>query len=278
MFANRKLFVATKHQKETVIVPLLEKNLGVICFTLDDFETDNLGTFSGEIRRQNDPLTTLRAKCDQGRAHSNCDLVIANEGSFGGHPSLLFAHADDELLMLKDYKNDLEIVARELSLSTNLNAAKIETEEQLLDFAAKVQFPSHAIILKYAKNNTRTIFKGIQNQILLLQKFKQLKSQFGCAYAETDMRARYNPTRMLVIKKAVEKLIQKINKKCPHCHTPGFDIMNTNEGLPCALCSLPTRSILSCTYQCKVCDHNEEHYFPKGKKTEEPTYCDHCNP
>ncbi len=73
-------------------------------------------------------------------------------------------------------------------------------------------------------------------------------------------------------------LIEKINKKCPHCHTPGFDIMNTNEGLPCALCSLPTRSILSCTYQCKVCDHNEEHYFPRGKKTEEPTYCDHCIP
>jgi hypothetical protein len=29
---------------------------------------------------------------------------IANEGSFGGHPSLLFADADDELLMFKDYK------------------------------------------------------------------------------------------------------------------------------------------------------------------------------
>ncbi|MFT5251694.1 MAG: hypothetical protein ACI87N_000681, partial [Flavobacteriales bacterium] len=215
MFANRKLFVATKHQKETVIVPLLEKNLGVICFTLADFETDNLGTFSGEIIRKNDPLTTLRAKCDQGRAHSKCDLVIANEGSFGGHPSLLFADADDELLMLKDYQNDLEIVAREISLSTNLNAAKIENEQQLLAFATQVQFPSHAIILKYYKNNTRTIYKGIQNEVLLLQKFKQLKSQFGCAYAETDMRARYNPTRMLVIKKAVEKLIQKINKKCP---------------------------------------------------------------
>jgi hypothetical protein len=33
-----------------------------------------------------------------------------------------FADAD-ELLMLKDYKNNIEIVARELSLNTNLNAA-----------------------------------------------------------------------------------------------------------------------------------------------------------
>lgn len=278
MFANRKLFIATKHQKETVIVPLLEQNLGVICFTLDDFETDNLGTFSGEIRRRFDPLTTLRAKCDQGRAHSNCDLVIANEGSFGGHPSVYFANADDELLMLKDYKNNLEIVARELSLETNLNAAKIENELQLLEFASKVKFPTHAIILKYVEKNSRRVYKGIQNKVLLLQKFKQLKAEFGFAYAETDMRAHYNPTRMLVIKKAVEKLIQKVNKKCPQCHTPGFDVFKITDGLPCAWCKMPTRSILSCTYKCKICKHAQEEYFPKGKKTEEPDYCDHCNP
>jgi hypothetical protein len=70
---------------------------------MTDFETDNLGDFSGEILRKYDPLTTIR-ECDQGRLHSNCDLVIANEGSFGGHPSLLFANADDELVIAKDYK------------------------------------------------------------------------------------------------------------------------------------------------------------------------------
>jgi hypothetical protein len=37
-------------------------------------------------------LTTIRAKCDQGEGYILIqDLVIANEGSFGGHPSLLFA-------------------------------------------------------------------------------------------------------------------------------------------------------------------------------------------
>jgi hypothetical protein len=278
MFANRKLFIATKHHKETVIKPLLEKKLGVICFTMDDFETDNLGTFSGEILREKDPLTTLRAKCDQGRAHSNCDLVIANEGSFGGHPSLFFADADDELLMLKDYKNNLEIVARELSLSTNLKAAKIETEEQLSLFANQVQFPSHAIILKYYEKNTRRIYKGIQNEILLLQKFRELKAEFGCAFAETDMRARYNPTRMEVISNAVEKLLRTINKKCPKCKTPGFDVVKANEGLPCENCDQPTRSFLSYTYKCKTCDYTKEEFYPKQKKKEDPTYCDNCNP
>jgi hypothetical protein len=87
--------------KETVIVPLLEKNLGVICFTLDDFETDNLGTFSGG-KEENDPLDiTLNViKVEHIQIAPSC----TNEGSFGGHPSLLFADADDELLMFKDYK------------------------------------------------------------------------------------------------------------------------------------------------------------------------------
>jgi hypothetical protein len=278
MFANRKLFIATKHHKEAVIKPLLEKKLGVLCFTMDDFETDNLGTFSGEILREKDPLTTLRAKCDQGRAHSNCDLVIANEGSFGGHPSLFFADADDELLMLKDYKNNIEIVARELSLNTNLNAAKIENEQQLSIFAKQAQFPSHAIILKYCEKNKRRVYKGIQNEVLLLQKFRQLKAEFGYAYAETDMRAHYNPTRMEVISNAVAKLLQKIDKKCPECKTPGFDVVKADTGLPCGNCGLPTRSVLSFLYECKVCNHTEEELHPKQKKTEDPTYCDNCNP
>jgi hypothetical protein len=40
----------------------LKKKL-VYYVTMDDFETDNLGTFSGNTSGK-DPLTTLRAKCD----------------------------------------------------------------------------------------------------------------------------------------------------------------------------------------------------------------------
>jgi hypothetical protein len=45
---------------------------------------------------------------------------------------LLFANADDELVMPKDYRNNLEIVARELSLSTNLNFQINNEQQQLL--------------------------------------------------------------------------------------------------------------------------------------------------
>jgi hypothetical protein len=39
---------------------LLEQNLGVICFVNENFDTDLLGTFTGEIERKLDPIATAR--------------------------------------------------------------------------------------------------------------------------------------------------------------------------------------------------------------------------
>ena len=63
MFKNRNLVIATKHGKELVIAPILEKELGVKCFLPLNFDSDELGTFTGEIEREDDPITTARKKC-----------------------------------------------------------------------------------------------------------------------------------------------------------------------------------------------------------------------
>jgi hypothetical protein len=62
MFKGRSLLIATKHKKEEVIAPIFERELGVKCFVSADFDTDELGTFSGEIERKFDPITTARKK------------------------------------------------------------------------------------------------------------------------------------------------------------------------------------------------------------------------
>lgn len=46
------------------------------------------------------------------------------------------------------------------------------------------------------------------------------------------MRAMFNPTRMEVIKRATEKLVSKIKRRCEKCETPGFDIDSVEIGLP----------------------------------------------
>ena len=278
MFKKRPLLIATKHGKESVIKPLFEKEFGVNCFISNLFDTDSLGTFTGEISRKDDAITTLRNKCILGHKATNCDLVIASEGSFGAHPTLFFATANEESVMLKDFKNNLEIVAREISFETNFDGKTILTELELIEFTIKVNFPSHGIILKSGEHNPTKIIKENYLKVDLLKNFNKLNKNFSTVFVETDMRAQFNPTRMKVIEKATQNLIQKIKNCCPSCKTPGFDIISVKPGLPCKNCFFPTRSTLSHSYQCKKCNFKEEKIFPRGIEFEDPTYCNFCNP
>lgn len=278
MFKGRKLVIATQHKKEQVIAPILEKEIGVTCFTNTLFNTDSLGTFSGEIERKSSALDTLRAKCIQTAKLHQCDLAIGSEGSFGMHPTLFFSAADEEFLMLLDLKNNLEIVTKELSTATNFGGETISNLQELLAFAEKSCFPSHALILKSSEKNPTFIYKGIQSEKDLINKFEYLKKNFSKVHVETDMRAHMNPSRMQIIKKATQQLISKIQSCCPSCDTPGFDIILAKPGLRCSSCNLPTKSTLSWIYQCKKCAFEKESFFPYQKELEDPMFCDYCNP
>jgi hypothetical protein len=278
LFHGRKLIVATMHNKEKVIAPILEKELGVKCVVALELDTDKLGTFTGEVERKDDPITTARNKCLIAMELAKCDLAIASEGSFGPHPTIYFAYADDEFLLFIDKKNNLEIIIRELSLDTNFNGSEIKTDKELNEFASISKFPSHGLILRKSKNDFRDTVKGITDADQLNNVFSNIIANNDTAYIETDMRAMYNPTRMNVIKNATLKLANKINKLCPNCETPGFGITDSKHGLPCELCRFPTRSTLSYIYTCQKCNYIKEEKYPNGKQTEEPMYCDICNP
>lgn len=278
MFKGRSLVIATKHEKEKVIAPLLEQALGVVCFIQEGFDTDTLGTFTGEIERELDPIATARQKCLLAMEVSDCDLGIASEGSFGPHPSIFFVSADDEFLIFIDKKNDLEIIVRELSTETNFNGSEIKNEQELLDFADLVKFPSHGLILRKSKIDNSYIVKGITNLEDLKKSFHLMLKKFNNVYAETDMRAMHNPSRMTVIKNATKKLVDKVNSCCPQCNIPGFGVTDAKKGLECSLCGSPTNSTLSFIYSCQKCHFKKEEMYPHKKTTEEPMYCDFCNP
>lgn len=278
LFENRKLIIATKHSKEQVIAPVFEKKLGVKCFTDNNFDTDFLGTFTGEIERTDDPISTARKKCLTAMEKNNCDLGIASEGSFGPHPSIFFSKANEEILIFIDLKNNLEIIARELSTKTNFDGKYVNSVSELKNFAREVNFPSHGLILRNAQNSNIKISKGIDDWEKLQSEYKIFKKQFEKVYVETDMRAMYNPTRMENIETTAHKLVTKILNACPKCMTPGFSIINAQKGLPCENCNLPTESTLYYFYQCKHCEYEIKEYYPRKIKFEDPMYCSFCNP
>jgi len=276
MFHGRTLLIATNHGKERVIAPLLERSLGVTCVVAADLNTDFFGTFSGEVERQHDPITTLRNKCLKAMELYRGDLAVASEGSFGPHPSLFFIPADDELVFLYDAKNHFEILEREITTDTNFNAEEITNINQLREFTSLVNFPSHGVIVRKSKDDYTELTKGIIRWNSLRKKFKELIGKYGSAYLETDMRAMYNPTRMKVIETATQKLVERINSLCPVCKAPGFGVTHVKRGLPCSACGKPTRSVNAYHYTCEKCSYATE--YPVEISLEDPRHCDNCNP
>ena len=278
LFENRKLLVATKHGKQEVLKPLLEMALNVKCFVSTEFDTDLYGTFSGEILRKEDALSTLRKKCLAAMSYYNCDLAVASEGSFGPHPSAFFSTADDELLIFIDLKNNIEIVGRKVSMETNFASKSCRNLAEFEQFLDQVNFPSHKVILKNTRDYPSEIYKDSSNRQEVVRVFEMLLEKNGSVFVETDMRAMNNPTRMNVIKEAAEQLILKIKSLCPECQFPGFSVTSAVPGLPCSCCNFRTKSILYNEYCCSKCDFSEKKYFPRNIQYEDPMYCDNCNP
>lgn len=278
MFEGRSLFIATNHRKESAIQPILERELKVNCFTLALFDSDQFGTFSGEIERSQSPYDTLKAKCHLGNKLTACDLVIATEGSFGAHPDLPFCAAHDELILLMDFKNNVSFSARILTTETNFQGKKIRNEEEIIAFGESIDFPKQAIILRNEEQSISYLKKGINDWDELTTAFRVCMRRHDKVFVETDMRAMHNPLRMKQIEQLTLKLMAQLKVLCPACEMPGYGVTSVLPGLPCWICETPTSSVLKHVLTCTACQHQKEVYFPNGRQTEEPTFCPACNP
>lgn len=276
LFSGRRLIIATRHKKEDIIGPRIADVLGVLPFVPKDFNTDQFGTFTGEIGRSTDALVTARLKCMMAMEETGCDLAISSEGSFGMHPSHYFIPCNEELIMLKDKKNDLEVIGKSLSTETNFDGKICSSENELVDFAHRTGFPKHALILRNDKHSTDYLFKGITRWDILIEKFKEITQHHSRAFVETDMRAMFNPKRRLVIAAATEDMLAKANSICQKCGMPGFGLTRVISGLPCEWCLAPTKSPILFVHSCQLCGYSQE--LPSIKLHESPQYCDSCNP
>ena len=282
LFKERLAVLATMHKKERVIAPPLEKELGIKVTVPQNFNTDRFGSFTREIERSGSQIEAVRLKAQQALLLTGESLGIASEGSFAPHPSLPCISCNREVVIFLDRENNLEIIGEELSLLSNHNHLKVSNLKQAFDFAEKIGFPEHAlcVMLSDYPKNSNEIIKGINTEKALIEAINKGLSQSsnGKVHLETDMRAMYNPTRMKNIEKATYNLLEKINCICPNCSTPGFDIIQRIQGLPCEWCNTPTTLTRSVIYKCQQCGYRKEKLFPDGKKFADPSQCLYCNP
>ncbi|MBD2298966.1 DUF6671 family protein [Nostoc sp. FACHB-190] len=282
LFSNRVGIIATMHHKEKVIAPLLEQELNLKTIVPSNFNTDDFGTFTREIKRPGTQIAAAKLKAETALKLTGETIAIASEGSFVPHPMVPYIYSNREVVLLLDKENELEIIGEEFSIETNFNHQTVASLQEAEHFAQKIGFPEHGLVVSWEDkaNNCREIVKGIITAAKLQETItialnNSVNSQVNL---ETDMRALYNPTRMNNIEKATLNLLTKIKSLCPQCSAPGFAITEKIAGLPCEMCSMPTSLTLSVIYQCQKCGFKQEKLFPHGQEFADPAQCMYCNP
>lgn len=278
IFENREIALLTKHKKEIVIKPILEKETGCRLIVETRFDTDKLGTFSREILRPKSQLDTARMKIRRGMKLLKADIAIASEGSFSPHPFVPIAW-NIEIVLLYDKKENMEIYGVYEGAETNFSHLKTNSFEEAVAFAKKIGFPEHYLILRPDNEYSKMIFKDVDQPDKLKEVFDfcMSKAHEGTVFLETDMRAHANPTRMKNIEKATRDLISKLLSFCPDCGAPGFIVSEKIKGLPCELCGLPSEMILKYLRMCHKCKFTQEQLHPNGQFSP-AQYCNYCNP
>lgn len=104
------------HQKERVITPILEQELGIKVIVPPNFSTDCFGTFTREVKRTGTQIEAAKLKAEKALAIMDETLALASEGTFGPHPEVPIVPCNREIVLLLDKTNNIEIIGQEFSL------------------------------------------------------------------------------------------------------------------------------------------------------------------
>ncbi len=293
-YFGKTAVLTTMHGKCDAIARPLKAGLGLELITTTDVDTDELGTFTGEIERKGSPVEAAAKKARIGMDKKGHVLGVASEGSFGPHPLIPFIAGHQEVMVFIDDDLGIQVVEHLFADRTNYAHVNSACVDEIRDFLVKIKFPSHAVIVRPSilqephwlsklhslTRRKETIFKGIKNEEELataLSICKELSSD-GLARIETDMRAHMNPTRQRVIRRLAVKLARRLQSMCNECGCPGWGITDVVRGLPCSGCGYPSDAPKFEIHSCVKCSNKAKLARLDGITHVDPRECHRCNP
>lgn len=277
MYSGKRAVLTSKHQKQRLIAPYFAQHLGLQIEELP-LDTDQLGTFSGEIPRSRSPLETAIAKARLGMAESGSLLGLASEGTIGSDPLVPFAISNVELMVLVDDERGIVVYEPYRTFDITHATATTASGEDLTEYLAKVGFPHQRLIVS-PEAMQGPIIKGVGDLTTLRQavKVSAESSANGLAHIQCDYRAMHSPSRRLNISKAAELLAIRLTQICTECEAPGFGRLSYERGLSCEGCGeFDSEAITAELRGCVSCDHTELGQLIA--LTLSPAKCQSCNP
>jgi hypothetical protein len=282
IYKNCTFAFGTQHLKETILQPAAKKILQAKLLSIEGvFNTDQLGTFSGEIERPGTPIEIAKLKALKAIELLRTPYGIGSEGSFGAHPFVPFVSGSVETLVFVDQIHHFTMTETQISSRTNFSHKIVKNSDHLDSFLTKALFPSHALIVRpNIWDQKNLVFKGIQSFEKLRESIDVCcsKSSDHSALVQTDMRAHFNPTRQFELIKAGIRLFRRLSRNCPHCGSPGWGIIGQKRGKRCSLCDCPTQYPTHWIWGCPTCTSTREKERYDFKEPLDPTYCNVCNP
>ena len=278
VFDGGRVSFLTQHGKETLIGPMLKEAMGCVVVRAEGFDTDRLGTFSGEIARPDSQLQTARRKARIGMDLLGTSLGLASEGAFVPDPFGGMLPWNIELLVWIDDERSLEITGMAQGPARSLQGLA-RTPTELMQRAQEAGFPEHHVMLRAEGARDAWVRKGLSDLEALKSAFAAClrESPHGVVSVENDLRAFCNPTRQAMIVRAAQDLLGKLQSACPACSLPGYAVKQRQPGLPCRDCGMPTAMSKTLLWRCDGCGHQTSK--PAGNASHaDPSRCDHCNP
>jgi len=265
---------ATKHFKESVVAPVFATL--EISVVVPEVDTNQLGTFTGEIPRVGTPTEVVLKKARLGIQASGLLYGIASEGSIGPDVVVPFINSDIECMAWVDTARDIEIVEFHRSLDIFSARTIVSSKDSLDEFLKSADFPHHSLIAR-AENGRGEIYKGINSFERLESALKALFKDSSTLVIESDLRAHHSPSRQRNIAAVAEKLVSRLSQLCVKCETPGWGEIGYLYGLECRECrNIEERAVRGRVMGCAGCEYQEE--VLNEKKFVEPAECGVCNP
>lgn len=255
----------TKHRKSLQLAPVLY-DIGIELEEIDFFDTDALGTFSGEIERKVSPKDCALIKAKKAVELTGLNVGLGSEGSFGGGPLAGIMNWNQEIICF--YQKEPEVIVYAFAEGpTPLKALKAESfddlKQKLSDFDRQ----------KWMLKSPDGILKGLSDKEVITT-YQPPYNEWP-VYLEPDLRAMNSPLRQIMLQKAALNLAQRLQSKCPNCAEVNFWPDDRELGPACDLCGQPTNEVKALVSCCKSCGYSESEL---NKLNGDPSYCDYCNP
>ena len=265
----------TQHNKARLVAPFFTA-LPELTLREVAIDTDQFGTFSGDVPRVLSPQECALQKAKLAAQAAGTRYGLGSEGSIGVHPAMPFMTSDVEHLVFWDEQQHVALTESVLGPIATVTGTFSSWDECHSAFSGHT-FEGHFLICR-SPDQPSVVVKGIRSEAELHEAFLACQAQLGDqrVTVESDLRAMCSASRQNNIAAVAEKMAARLSQSCPSCEKWGWGLEKNVYGVPCSDCgTLSPHALREKVVVCEYCQYEQvEVSYPSCS----PAQCVVCNP